>query len=437
MAAHIPSNTVADAGPAASPSAPVSPGGKRRPTIFLHIGEPKTGTTFLQQVMWRNRGELAAQGVALPGHHPQDHYRASQDLRSIAKLAADPVGDWTGEWDILASQARQAPGVTVISHELFSAADADQADRAVRSLQPADVHIVLTLRDMATLLPAEWQETVKHRNSLNWEDWLEDVIDRESVSEDRRQWWFWRVHDTMAILNIWSRLLPPGNVHVITTDPRGSSTDVLWQRFAGLLGVDPASVDLSRARPNTSLGLPEIEFMRRLNQALPDEVPDWFYMRNVKETLAHRTLAARPRDGRLVLPTSRDTWVKEQAQVLAEGLRGSGCDIIGDLSELDPPPVTEPPSSPAGQPPDQILDAAIDAAAALVVHMYRRAHPAARPQQDHGVPRGLVSRVESTVAASPRLKRTVRQLSSRYPSVRRLRIVAWRVLERPRVRKRT
>ena len=37
--------------------------------VFLHIGEPKTGTTFLQQVMWSNRAELAAQGVVLPGHH--------------------------------------------------------------------------------------------------------------------------------------------------------------------------------------------------------------------------------------------------------------------------------------------------------------------------------------------------------------------------------
>jgi hypothetical protein len=435
LAAHNASNIAAAPDPAAAPAAHGSPGSRRRPTIFLHVGEPKTGTTFLQQVMWRNRAELAAQGVALPGHHPQDHYRASQDLRDIAKLAADPVGDWTGEWDILASQARQAPGVTVISHELFSAADADQADRAVRSLQPADVHIVLTVRDMATLLPAEWQETVKHRNSLGWEEWLEDVVDRESIADARRQWWFWRVHDTMAILNIWSRLLPPGNVHVITTAARGSSTEVLWRRFAALLGVDPASVDLSRARPNTSLGLPEIEFMRRLNLALPGEVPDWFYMRNVKETLAHQTLAARPRDRRLVLPTSRDAWVKEQTDTLIAGLRDSGYDIIGDLAELVPPPVTEPPESPGAQPPGQILDVAVAAAAALVVHQYRRAFPAARPQQDPGIPRGLVSRVESTVAGSPRLKRTVRQLSSRYPAMRRLRIVAWRVLERPRVRK--
>ena len=59
--------------------------------VFLHIGEPKTGTTFIQQVMWSNRAELAAEGVVLPGHHPQDHYRASQDLRGIQKLPSDPA----------------------------------------------------------------------------------------------------------------------------------------------------------------------------------------------------------------------------------------------------------------------------------------------------------------------------------------------------------
>src|ERR1700722_18329588 len=116
--------------------------------VFLHIGEPKTGTTFLQQVMWRNRPELAGQGVVLPGHHPQDHFRASQDLRGIEKLASDPAGAWTGEWDILATQARQAARTSVISHELFAAADEPQAERAVRSLSPADVHVVLTVRDI-------------------------------------------------------------------------------------------------------------------------------------------------------------------------------------------------------------------------------------------------------------------------------------------------
>jgi hypothetical protein len=402
--------------------------------VFLHIGEPKTGTTFLQQVMWRNRSELAAQGVVLPGHHPQDHFRASQDLRGIPKLPSDPAGSWTGEWDILARQAKQAGRVAVISHELFSAADAEQAGRAVSSLSPAEVHVVLTVRDIATLLPAEWQETVKHRNSRQWEDWLGDVIDRESVDPDRRQWWFWRVHDTMAILGIWSRHVPAERVHVITTPPRGSAAGLLWERFAALIGVDPGRVDLSRARPNASLGMAETEFLRRLNQALPDGVPDWFYMWNVKEAVAHRALAARPRGGQLALPDSRDAWAKEQAESLVAGLREAGYDLIGDLDELRPRPATEPASSPADQPAGPVLDAAVAAAAALVVNAYHRAYPAAKPQHSpgHG---GLAGRVESTVAASPRLKRTVRELSSRSAAVRRLRVLAWRALERGRAGK--
>jgi hypothetical protein len=384
--------------------------------------------------MWRNRDELAAQGVVLPGHHPQDHFRASQDLRGIPKLVTDPAGSWVGEWEILARQAQQAPRVAVISHELFSAADAQQAQRAVTSLRPAEVHVVLTVRDMATLLPAEWQETIKHRNTRSWEDWLADVIDKESADPSRRRWWFWRVHDTLAILGLWSAHVPAERVHVIITPPPGSASDVLWQRFASLLGADPGGVDLARARPNTSLGLAETEFLRRLNQALPDEVPDWFYMWNVKEAVAHQALAARPPGRRLTLPADRDAWAKEQAEALIAGLRGSGYDIIGDLEELRPRPGTEPYARPADEPAGQMLGAAVDAAAALVVNQYRREYPAAKPQRGPSGQRGLAGRVESAAAASPRLKRTVRDLSSRSAAVRRLRILVWRVLERRRVR---
>ena len=435
MAAH----DVTGPGTAAAPATAAvggSPGSRPHPRVFLHIGEPKTGTTFLQQVMWRNRSELAAQGVVLPGHHPQDHFRASQDLRGIQKLPSDPAGSWAGEWDILARQAQQAAQAAVISHELFAAADTEQAGRAVRSLQPAEVHVVITVRDIATLLPAEWQETVKHRNSRGWEDWLADVIDTESVDPDRRQWWFWRVHDTMAILRLWAGQVPPEQVHVITVPQPGAPQELLWQRFAALIGADPDSVDLTRARPNASLGLPEIEFLRRLNEVLPAEVPDWFYMWNVKEAVAHQTLAARPREGRLTLPASRDAWAKEHGDTLAAALAGSGYDVIGDTSELIPQPAAGLAADPAAQPAGQVLDAAVDAAAALVVNQYHKAYPAARPQRDPGA-RGLAGRVEATVASSPRLKRTVRELSSRSSAVRRLRILAWRALERSRARERS
>ena len=62
-----------------------------RPVVYLHIGEPKTGTTFVQQVLWRNRSALAQFGIMLPGPRPLAHWRAAQDLREVAQVANDPV----------------------------------------------------------------------------------------------------------------------------------------------------------------------------------------------------------------------------------------------------------------------------------------------------------------------------------------------------------
>jgi hypothetical protein len=132
-----------------------------------------------------------------------------------------------------------------------------------------------------------------------------------------------------------------------------------------------------------------------------------------------------------MLPADRLPWAGQQGKSLASGLTEAGYDVVGDLDELLPRPVTEPGINPAAQSPEDVLDAAVQAASAMVVNQYRQAYPAAKPQSG----RGLVGRVESTVAASPQLKRTVRELSSRYATVRRLRILAWRALERSRARK--
>ncbi|MGH3301172.1 MAG: hypothetical protein ACRDOK_05670 [Streptosporangiaceae bacterium] len=403
----------------------------QRPRVFLHIGEPKTGTTFLQELIWRNRAELAARGVVLPGHHPQDHFRATQDLHGIPIDPSDPTGNWKGEWAILAAEAKLASRVAVISHELLAAADEQEVRRAVTSLRSAEVHVVLTVRDIAALLPAEWQETVKHRNARRFDDWLSDVIDMESAAADRRQYGFWRVHDTAAILELWSRHVPPERVHVITAAPRNFDSGLLWRRFAGLLEVDPAAVDLGRARANASLGLPEIEFLRRMNQALSAEIPDWYYMWRVKEGVAHTAMAARPARGRLTLPAERLGWARDYADGLIAGLTSSGYDLVGDLEELRPPAESGASASRADQPAELVLDAAVEAAAALVLNEYWVEFPAAAPEPDVFTRSNFADRVALRIAASPWLKRTVRNITSRSSLVRRLRIVVWRALERP------
>jgi hypothetical protein len=337
------------------------------PQIFLHVGEPKTGTTFLQQLMFSHREVLAEQGVLLPGLRPMFHWRATQDLRQVEQVPNDPVGPFRGAWDRLARDAMKATRVGLVSHELLASATAEQATRAVRSFDSAEVHIVITVRDMASLLTAEWQETVKHRNTRVWEDWLGDVIDRESVAPDRDHFWFWKVHDTVAILRRWAAEIPADRVHVVTVPPRGSSPTLLWERFASVIGVDPASLDTSTVRANASLGVPEVELLRRVNQALPETIPNWFYMWHVKEALAHETLAARAKTGgRLELPADRDEWVQKFAEGLTTDLRSSGYDVVGDLDELLPRLPTGSRPSPGAAAPEEMIDAAVEAIVTLL-----------------------------------------------------------------------
>lgn len=386
------------------------------PRVFLHLGEPKTATTFVQKLIWGSRRELAQSGVQLAGTGEQAVYRAVQDLRGIEKRPDDPAAAWVGEWDVLAKRALRAQQVSIISHELLCAVDDAQAAHAVASLRDAEVHVVLTVRDVASLLPAEWQESIKHRSTRGWDDWLDDVIDREFGSfsgfgpqpdDKRRDYWFWRVHDTARILEIWQRHVPTANIHVVTVPPRGSDRSLVWRRMAGLFGIADDAVDLDVVRGNESLGPAEVELLRRLNMTLSPEVPSWFYMAHVKDPLAHDALAQRPSRGRLELPPDRLPWAQGYADQLSARLAQAGYDIIGDLADLQPARPSGQALHPAEVTDDEVLDAAITANAALLERRYNRLVrvPA------HRSPIGdLVIRA---VHAAPRTQRRLYALSER------------------------
>ena len=56
--------------------------------MFLHVGSPKTGTTFLQDVLWSQREAAGEQGLLLPGERFHDHFLATLDVRGLAE---DPI----------------------------------------------------------------------------------------------------------------------------------------------------------------------------------------------------------------------------------------------------------------------------------------------------------------------------------------------------------
>src|SRR4051794_3964247 len=146
-----------------------------RPRVFLHVGSPKTGTTFLQDVLWSQRATAREQGLLLPGERFHDHFLATLDVRGLADDPTYPERA-RGMWDRLVTEAVAWDGNVLISHELFAGATAEQAQRAVAAFAArADVHVVVTARDHVRQISAEWQEHVKHRSDATFGTFVRDV----------------------------------------------------------------------------------------------------------------------------------------------------------------------------------------------------------------------------------------------------------------------
>lgn len=388
------------------------------PAVYLHIGAPKSGTTFLQGLLWSNAGALSEAGVLLPGGSFAGQVRATRDLRGVQPEPDEPGPGWDGAWDLLADEIKASGHrAAVLSHEVLCSVDEAGAGRAVRSLAPCEVHIVYSARDLAGLLPSEWQEYVKHRYHFDFGHWLREVVDGPRDGGAAR--WFWQVHDIPEVLGRWAAHVPPERVHVLTMPGRDAPRGLLWERFAGLLGVDPDVADVTGARANHSLSLAETELLRRVNAAVDEDVPMWLYHRLVTDVLALKVLPGRGEPGRVPLPPERRAWADAKASELVGAIRSAGYDVAGDLAELLPAADTRA-ETPGGAPQDaELLDAAAHTILGLLdrIEMLRQEIEALREE-----------RLEQHQTALPKLM--ARHLSERNQAVWKMRVGYWHLVER-------
>jgi len=330
--------------------------------VFIHLGLPKTGTTYLQTILWGARDQLRAEGLLLPGHERRDHLWASREVRDDPHLHRLPARASTA-WRRLRDEIAAWPGRALVSHEFFAAASAEQAARMVAELQPARVHLVATAREPLGLFAASWQESLKNRGTT--------PMDRYSrtVSANPLDVWNWRTLDLRLVLERWAPAVPPDRVHVLPLDT-GAPHDDLWHRFGGLLGLDTGAYDLSMSFPNESMGVVEAETMRRINQQLDSGDLPHPFVRAFDRGVYLRTFLADerlvPRKGERFWPREdRIAECRERGAAAVAHVRAQGYDVRGDLERL-----LVPDELPARRTPDSVTDAEVaDAATWLVARM--------------------------------------------------------------------
>jgi hypothetical protein len=343
--------------------------------VFLHIGAPKTGTTYLQDRLALNVKELARHDVHFPARSPfveptLFHFRAALDV--LGQDWGGPTGHAEGSWDALVKRVRRRSGTVVISHEIFAPAAADVVARVKRDLGDAELHIVYTARDLARQVPAAWQESIKQGRQWSFRRYLRRVQAGKN--------WFYRSFDLPQVLTTWGTGLPPERVHVVTVPPRAAAAgtgDDLWARFCRAIGADPAWGPAESERANHSLGIAEVQLLRRLNREMGRSTRrEAVYDSLVRELLAQTELAARTSPP-VRLPPDALPWAHEQSERWIEWVQESGVDLVGDLADLRPAPV-DPDEEWVN--PDRArrraqLGAAVDALAAMTREAARRTDP--------------------------------------------------------------
>lgn len=314
----------------------------RRQRLYLHIGLAKTGSTYLQDLLSANPDALTAHGYVFPHLGPGSMFRAAVEMAGRARrrgLSAEAI---QGTFDEIVERGRRSGDTIVISHEIFSAMSPERVARVCERLQEFDLHVVVAVREPGRLLVASWQEKVKNGSSATFAEFMEPKVaaraptggpgeHEPSVQAELR--------DRMrTLLATWGAHVAPANLHVVVCPPGGGDQSMLWARFADAIGLDPEAVDpTSRTgrttSANTSLGVEQIAFLRRLNEVLDGRFTPAGHARVVKGWFSRSVLGQVP-GTRPTLPQEYVGPLDGVAHRWIDDVVASGASVHGDLAEL-------------------------------------------------------------------------------------------------------
>jgi hypothetical protein len=309
---------------------------------LLHIGPHKTGTTAIQGAFHLARGRLAAHGVFYAGADRQP-MRAALAVTGRPAMLGESRPDMA-YWDKLARDVREAGDQrVVISSEFFADGDDAAARRVVADLGGPRVHVVVTLRPLARVMPSQWQQYLQNGLRTPYLEWLDGMLRKPPYTQPTPT--FWQRHRHDKLIARWVDAAGAGNVTVIVVD--GSDRLALLRTFESLLGLPAGFLVPEDEVVNRSLTLAEAEVVRLLNEEFKRrEWPGASYAKFMRYGAVRQMKGRRPLPGEPQIATP--AWAAERmAEISAEmatNIAALGMRVIGDISALSPP------AAPARQP---------------------------------------------------------------------------------------
>ncbi len=353
-------------------------------TRLLHIGPHKTGTTAIQGAFHLARERLVAHDITYAGPERQS-LLAALAVTDRPALLGGPRPDmayWTGLVRDIRAAADQR---VVVSSEFFADASDAVARTIIRDLGPG-VHVVVTLRPLAKIMPSQWQQYLQNGFRMPYLEWLEGILSQPPRTPTPG---FWHRHRHDKLIARWAGAVGPDNLTVIVLNE--ADRLMLLRTFESLLGLPGGFLVPEEGVANRSLTFAEAEVVRLLNEEFKrQEWPARYYSKFMRYgaveqmKTAHQPLPGEPK---ITTPPWALSRAAEIGAEMADNISALGVRIVGDVQALgklaDDLPQTAPDSG-TGMPlvPAQAAAPLIPAQAAA--HAVVGAFIAARVDSESG-----------------------------------------------------
>jgi hypothetical protein len=308
--------------------------------VLLHIGPYKTGTTALQGAFHTGREVLEAHGA---------HYAGAGRQPMLAALAMTERPGRRGDpkaterhWRDLVDDVRAARAKRVlVSSEFFSDAKPEVIERVVDGLGGPKVHVIVTLRPLAKIMPSQWQQYVQNGLRKRYDEWLDIMLNQPPYDAVTPS--FWNRHSHDRLVERWAKVVGSDRLTVVVLDE--SDRAMLLNTFEALLGVPLGLMEPENNVANRSLTVGEVEVVRLLNEEFRRRNwPDTLYGRVARTGVAKRMLNRVPKPDEAVITTPQ--WAAERAAEIGAGMADKitalGVRVIGDLASLGEVPKPKP-----------------------------------------------------------------------------------------------
>lgn len=232
----------------------------QRHRLIVHIGQHKTGSTYLQKRFFEDRERLKKLDILYPedffeiyGHHQiASLFRWRINVEGAQRLA-----------DVLANYGLDWPTV-ILSTENLCFLSRDAVTAFARTLEGWDVEIVYYLRRLTGFWPSHWQELIKHGSDITFDRYMMETL---KVGRDESEF-----PDQTKQLRHFTEIFGAKNISIFCYDNILARGGDVYEDFLRELLEIPAGESTGRKSVNSSFPPERVEMIRSLNMLSLEQI---------------------------------------------------------------------------------------------------------------------------------------------------------------------